>query len=305
MSPQARLANLISRQTIGDGTFDTPVSAVKLIRWSTPSEPMPVIYEPTVCFVAQGRKQASVGTTALTYDCTRYLIASIAQPVMGSVVEASAEKPYLCLQINLDKKEIAELAALHPSSLNPDSPPAGLAIYDALPALTDAAIRLLALFDAPQDVPALAPLILREIYYRLLTGPSGSLLRHMVHSQSQFQQISRAISWIRRHFHTACRIEDAAEVAAMSRSNFHLHFRAVTSLSPLAFRLQLRMQEARRLMLAEGLDAASAGARVGYNSPSQFNRDYCRMFGAPPGRDVARLRESGNHYCMAVSEPNT
>jgi len=302
MTPLTSFAHLISRQTPADGTFDTPVAGVKLIRWSVPSEPMPVIYEPTVCLVAQGRKRASVGTVSYVYDQARHLIASVAQPVMGSVIEASTAEPYLCLQIDLDIKEIAELVMRHPGGMSAAAPASGLSLNETSPALLDAATRLVALFETPADVSALAPMVLREIYYRLLTGPGGGTLRHMAHANSRLNQIARAVVWIRQHFRQACRIEQAADVAGMSRSNFHLHFRAVTSLSPLEFRTQLRMQEARRLMLAEGADAASAGFEVGYNSPSQFNRDYARLFGAPPARDVGHLRANGGGSAAGVIE---
>ncbi|MGY2372940.1 AraC family transcriptional regulator [Pseudomonas sp. SDO524_S393] len=297
MTTLTSLAQLISRQTATDGTFETAVPGVKLIRWSSPSEPMPVVFEPTVCLVAQGRKQASVGSTTYVYDRARHLIASVAQPVMGSVIQATEAEPYLCLQIDLDIREIAELAMRHPVVGEFAGPASGLLLNDTSPALLEAAARLVALLETPEDVPTLAPLMLREIHYRLLKGPGGGILRQMVHANSRLNQIARSIVWIRQHFREACRIEQAADVAGMSRSNFHLHFRSVTSLSPLEFRTQLRMQEARRLMLAEGIDAASAGFEVGYNSPSQFNRDYGRLFGVPPARDVGQLRANGQYAC--------
>ncbi|WP_017256540.1 AraC family transcriptional regulator, partial [Pseudomonas tolaasii] len=247
-------------------------------------------------------KRASVGTVSYVYDQARHLIASVAQPVMGSVIEASTAEPYLCLQIDLDIKEIAELVMRHPGGMSAAAPASGLSLNETSPALLDAATRLVALFETPADVSALAPMVLREIYYRLLTGPGGGTLRHMAHANSRLNQIARAVVWIRQNFRQACRIEQAADVAGMSRSNFHLHFRAVTSLSPLEFRTQLRMQEARRLMLAEGADAASAGFEVGYNSPSQFNRDYARLFGAPPARDVEHLRASRGGSAAGVIE---
>lgn len=293
MTPLMRLADLIARQTPADGTFQTPVPGVALIRWSAPSEPMPVVFDPTLCLVAQGRKRVSAGSALYEYDQARHLIASVAQPVMGSVLEASQDRPYLCLQIDLDMKAIAELCMHHPSSTPPADIASGLSVSDTSTELLDAAARLVALLERPDDVPALAPLTLREIHYRLLTGPGGATLRHMAQASSRLNQIGRAVLWIREHFREACRIEQAADVAGMSRSSFHLHFRAVTSLSPIEFRTQLRLQEARTLMVAGGRDAASAGFEVGYSSPSQFSRDYCRLFGLSPARDIGRLRAAG------------
>jgi AraC-like DNA-binding protein len=169
----------------------------------------------------------------------------------------------------------------------------GLSLGRSTPALLDAAARLVGLLDTPADIAALAPLARREIFYRLLTGPDGAIVRHMAQSDSRLNQIARAIVWIRAHFREMCRIEDAADVAGMSRSTFHSHFKAVTTMSPIAFRTQLRMQEARRLMVGDAMDAASAGFCVGYGSPSQFSRDYLRMFGQPPARDAIRLRAAG------------
>ncbi|WMJ68359.1 AraC family transcriptional regulator [Stenotrophomonas sp. 24(2023)] len=290
MTPLTEFVNLLSRQIPTDGTFPTAVAGVTLIRWSAPSEPMPVVFDPTVCLVVQGRKRVSAGTALYDYDRARYLIASVAQPVMGAVIEASDAEPYLCVQIDLDMREIADLAMRHPARLDAAVPASALSVNETSPELLDAAARLVALLARAEDLPALAPLVLREIHYRLLTGPAGGTLRHMAQADSRLNQIGRAVLWIRTHFRQACRIEQAAEVAGMSRSSFHLHFRAVTSLTPIEFRTQLRLQEARSRMVADGMDAASAGFEVGYSSPSQFSRDYCRLFGMSPARDVGRLR---------------
>ncbi|MDN4055626.1 AraC family transcriptional regulator [Massilia sp. YIM B02763] len=290
METLARLADILARHTPGDGAFDTPLAGVSLLRTSSPTMPMPVVYEPTLCLVAQGRKQAVLGTETYVYDAANYLVASVDLPVMGSVIEASEDKPYLCLRLNLDMTALSDLALRHPSDekLPEDSP--GLSLNRTTPELLDAALRLAALLDTPSDIDALAPLVTREILYRLLTGPGNGVVRQMARANSRLNAIARAIVWLRAHYAQECRIDDMADVAGMSRSTFHAHFKAVTSMSPLEFRTQLRMQEARRLMVAEGLDAASAGYRVGYESPSQFSRDYARLFGAPPARDANRLR---------------
>lgn len=293
MDQLAVLTEIIGRHAPQDGTHRCRLPGVKLIRSSTPTIPMPVIYAPTLCLVAQGRKRAVLGATAFIYDPSSYLVASVDLPVMGSVIEASEDRPYLCLQLDLDMTALGELAIRHPARRSEtEGLPAGLALNRTTPALLDAAIRLAGLLDTPQDVEALAPLTIREILYRLLTGASGATIRQMAQADSRLNQIANAIVWIRTHFRDACPIERAAEIAGMSRSTFHAHFKAITAMSPLEFRMQLRMQEAQRLMVGDAMDAASAGFIVGYGSPSQFSRDYARIFGMPPARHASRLRNT-------------
>lgn len=287
------LAAAIARHAPADGTYECGLKGVKLIRASQPTTPMPVIYEPTVCLVAQGRKQAALGTKSFVYDPAHFLVASVDLPVMGSVVEASEDRPYLCLQLDLDMAELGELAIRYPDEqAEPKISPAGLTLNATSPELLDAAVRLTALLDAPRDLEALGPLTIREMLYRLLTGSSRNVIRHMARRDSRLKQISRAILWIRANFRDACPIDQAADVAGMSRSTFHLHFKAITTMSPLEFRTHLRMQEARRLMVTGSSDAASAGFLVGYESPSQFSRDYSRLFGMPPARHASKLRST-------------
>ena len=291
MTGSETFAAAIARHTAQDGMFGCALPGVTLIRWSSPTLPMPVIYEPTVCFIAQGRKRAALGSTAFDYDSARFLIASVGLPVMGSVIEASPEAPYLSLQLDLDLTALSDLAIRHPPAPGEETAtPAGLTLNAMTPALLDAVIRLVRLLDTPADIDALAPLTIREILYRLLTGSQGGIIRHMAQADSRLSQIARAIIWIRTQYRDPCRIDDAADIAGMSKSSFHQHFRAITAMSPIEFRTQLRMQEARRLMVSEALDAASAGFQVGYGSPSQFSRDYSRLFGAPPAADAVRLR---------------
>lgn len=286
------LVDIIERHTPADGTYPSTLPGVTLIRASSPTMPMPVIYTPTLCLVAQGTKEARLGETAYRYNAENYLIASVELPVMGSVIEATEERPYLCLQLDFDMAALSELAICYPGALTDvQDPPAGIMLNKTTPELLDAAVRLASLLDTPHDIDALAPLTLREILYRLLTGPQGNIIRHMTQAESRLNQIARAIIWIRTHFREACRIEQAASVAGMSRSAFHHHFKAVTTMSPIAFRTHLRMQEARRLMVSDAVDAASAGFHVGYESPSQFSRDYVRIFGMSPARHANQLRK--------------
>lgn len=289
----ATLADILARHTASDGIHPSAIPGVGLIRTSTPTMPMPVVYEPTLCLVAQGRKRAVLGTTSYVYDAAQYLVASVDLPVMGSVIEASAQRPYLCLVLDLDMARLSELALRQPApSEEAGSPARGIALSQTTPELLDAAVRLASLLDAPQDIAELAPLVQREIFYRLLTGPGNGLVRQLAQADSRLNQIARAIAWIRGRYTEAWSIDAVADVAGMSRSSLHAHFKAVTSMSPLEFRTQLRLQEARRMMVAEAMDAASAGFQVGYESPSQFSRDYGRAFGLPPAKDAQRLRTS-------------
>lgn len=292
MESLQNLIDIISRHTPADGLRQTPIAGVSLVRSDTPTVPMPVVYEPTLCLIAQGRKQVVAGTLAYVYDAANYLVASVDIPVMGSVIEASPAAPYLCLVLDLDMPVLSELALHYPLAAGAsDQPAAGIELNDTTPELLDAVVRLARLLDQPDDIEALAPLITREILYRLLTGNGGNgMVRQLARADSRLRQIARAIAWLRSHYRETCRIDDIADIAGMSRSTFHAHFKAVTSMTPLEFRSQLRLQEARRLMVAEALDAAGAGYRVGYESPSQFSRHYARLFGLPPARDANRLR---------------
>lgn len=216
---------------------------------------------------------------------------------MGSVIEASKDKPYLSMQLDLDTVELADLAIRYPSEQHaPINGPIGLLLNKVDEGIIDAASRLLALLDTPRDIDALSPLAKREILYRLITGVGGAALRQIVQAGAHVNQIARSIVWIRKHFRETCSVEAGAEVAGMSRSTFHAHFKAVTNMSPLEFRTQLRLQEARRLMLSEGLDAATAGFQVGYASPSQFSREYGRVFGMSPAKHANALRQSPKQW---------
>ncbi|MEE5104406.1 AraC family transcriptional regulator [Pseudomonas alliivorans] len=293
MGSLEKLIDIIRRHARTDGLHTTPVAGVSLVRSGAPTVPMPVVYEPTLCLIVQGRKQVAAGTLSYVYDASTYLVASVDMPVMGSVIEASEALPYLCLVLDLDMTILSELALRHPAISEPsDLPTAGIELNATTPELLDAAARLAGLLDAPHDIEALAPLIIREMLYRLLSESGNGIVRQLARADSRLRQIAKAIAWMREHYRQGCRIDDIAELAGMSRSTFHAHFKAVTSMSPLEFRSQLRLQEARRLMVAEAVDAAGAGYQVGYESASQFSRDYVRLFGLPPARDASRLRSA-------------
>ncbi|KFE47227.1 AraC family transcriptional regulator [Pseudomonas syringae] len=297
MESLEKLVDLITRHTPADGIHRTAIAGVSLVRSGTPTMAMPVVYEPTLCLIAQGRKRVVAGTTSYVYDAATYLVASVDVPVMGSVTEASESAPYLCLVLNLDITVLSDLTLRHPEPQEKSNLPAsGIELNDTTPELLDAAVRLCRLLDTPDDVEALAPLVVREILYRLLNSRGNGVVRQMAKADSRLNQIAKAIAWLRTHYRETCRIEAIADIAGMSRSTFHTHFKAVTSMSPLEFCSQLRLQEARRLMVAESVDAASAGYRVGYESPSQFSRHYVRLFGLSPARDASRLRNTTDMF---------
>jgi AraC-like DNA-binding protein len=285
----AKLAATIERHTFADGSHDTAVPELRLSRLSAPSDCVALVYEPSLCIIAQGSKVVVLGDETYRYDPAHSLLVSVDLPVTARVIEASPECPYLGLRIALDPAVVGELLA--DGMANPQSPPArGLSVSPVEAPLLDAVARLVALLDSPPDVAALAPLALREITYRVLTGPQGLRLRQIASAGAPAQRIAKAIRWLKDHFARPLRVEALAKHVGMSPSAFHLHFKGITALSPLQYQKRLRLQEARRLMLGEKLDAAETAFRVGYESPSQFGREYRRMFGAPPRQDVAALR---------------
>ncbi len=284
----ADLAARVARHLPHEGMTPTAIARLSLFRADAPTVPLPAVYDASLCLIAQGAKRVSLAERSLVYDAAHYLLVSVDLPLVGHVIEASADAPYLCCKIDIDQAALAELI-LAEGQKAPRAELPALATYRSEPELIDAACRLIALLDRPQSIPALAPLIEREILYRLLTGPHGPALRHMAVADSHLSQVSRAIATIRHGFQQQLRIGDIAAAAGMSASSLHEHFKAVTRMTPLEYQKQLRLQEARRLMLAEGVGAGTAGFAVGYDSPSQFSREYARLYGAPPRRDIERL----------------
>jgi len=287
------LAAAIERFASEDGIHATAIDNLRFSRLSAPSAPMGGLQEPALCLIAQGSKRTLLGEEVYHYDATRYLLASVDLPITGQVIQATPEQPYLCFVLKLPPADIAALVTQAEEVSAPLPPPSrGIAVSQCDPELLDAALRLVRLLETPRDIPLLAPLIQREIHYRLLRSEQGGMLRHIGVAESQGHRVARAIGWLRQNFHQPLRIDHIARQVHMSPSALHHHFKAVTAMSPLQYQKQLRLQEARRLLLTEVVDAATAGHRVGYESPSQFSREYSRMFGAPPLRDVERLRTS-------------
>ncbi|MBW9065420.1 AraC family transcriptional regulator [Rhizobium herbae] len=295
------LAALMDKHTHQDGVLPTAIPRVFLIRASHPTTPLHVLHAPAVCIIAQGEKQVMLADRIYRYDRSRYLTVSVDLPVVGQIISATAERPYLCFRIDLDPMLLSEImiAAGHMENEERGAATSGLFLNDATPDLIEAAIRLIRLLDSPRDIAMLSPLIERELLYRLLVGPQGGQLRQIAYGESRLRQVNAAIGWIRRNFDKPLRIEDMAEQARMSTSSFHQHFKDVTAMSPLQYQKQLRLQEARRLILGQALDAATAAHTVGYESPSQFSREYARLFGAPPLRDIARLKASPDYLLQA------
>ena len=294
MVEQGELAALIERYAPEDGTYGVCGDKASVIRVSKPSEPTHGVFGAAVCVVAQGRKQVLSGGAELVYDAMNYLVASVDLPVIGQVVDASPEEPYLCFKMALDPAVIGDLLLQlggEPALAQDAGPLVGaMAVSQVNPPLLDAVMRMVRLVETPRDAAVLAPLIEREILYRMLLGDQGPRLAQIARADGRMRQVKRAIGWIKQNFDQPFSIEDLAAEARMSPSALHRHFKAVTALSPLQYQKQIRLQEARKLILAQRLDAGSAGHAVGYDSASQFSREYARLFGAPPLRDAARLR---------------
>jgi AraC-like DNA-binding protein len=288
-----RLVERIARAVGEDGAVEVP-GGLRLVRRSSPTELAHGVSSPAFCVIAQGSKEVLLGDDCYRYDANRYLVTAAALPTASRVTEASAERPYLGLVLGLDPVLVGSVMveASHPAPWEH----AAVRAFDVSPldaGLLDAVVRLVGLLDSPADEARfLRPLVTREIVFRLLTGEQGGRLRQIAALGGHAHRITEAIERLRKDFDRPLRIEDVAREQGMSVSGFHHHFKAVTAMSPMQFQKRMRLQEARRLMLGEDLDAGSAGHRVGYSDASHFTREYKRLFGEPPMRDVERLREA-------------
>ncbi len=297
MADRVEVARETLRESIArwtNNSYQNPnaISALSLFREDRPTEPMSAVYEPSVCMVVQGSKRVFLGNEEYVYNADQYLIASVDLPAFFQVIEASKEKPLLGLKLTFDMHEVSQL--LIDSNFphhRAQKSGHGMATSKITLPLLMAFQRLIDLLDEEHDISVLAPIIQKEIIYLLLVGEQGARLRQIASAGSQSQQMARAIAWLKNNFTEQLRIDDLAAQARMSTSSFHTHFRSMTALSPLQYQKHLRLHEARRLMLAESLDAANAAFQVGYESPSQFSREYNRLFGAPPLRDISKLRQ--------------
>jgi AraC-like DNA-binding protein len=271
---------------------DTAIPRVAISHGKADTEAMPGVFEPMICLILQGAKCILIGDQALHYDHASYFVSTIDVPAAGEVYCAGAEQPHLALTLRFDPQVISDvLISMEDDAPGiPTQPSCGFGIAAVTPELLDAWLRLLRLTETPSDIPVLGPLIEREIVYRLLLGPRGCTLRQIATGGSRLAQVRKAISWIRDNFAEPFQIEDLAARAGMSASAFHRHFKAITAMSPVQYQKQLRLHVARRRLIADGGDVAHVAFSVGYESATQFSREYARMFGAPPAKDGARLR---------------
>lgn len=285
------LLRIIERFTPEDGTYDTEVPGLRLTRTSRLSEPVYSVYEPSLCVVAQGSKVVMLGKEVYQYDPSSYLTASVHLPITGQVMEASNETPYLSLQILFDLNQILDVIQASGDAIQPgNETPRGLKVSRVNDTLLDAVLRLVKLVETPRDIPVLAPYAMREIIYRVLQNENSASLMQFAVFGSHAQRIAGVVEKLNRDFAQPLRVEELAAEARMSTSSLHDYFKQVTGMSPIQFQKQIRLQEARRLLLSGSFDAAEAAFQVGYESPSHFSREYARMFGMPPVRDVRRLR---------------
>lgn len=297
---QNELAKLIERYSGRDGTHSTAIPSLFFSRQSNAVEPNYGVYNPSLCIVVQGMKEVLLAQERFIYSPADYLVASVDLPVTAQVIEASPDVPYLAFKLEFTPSQILEILG-NPEIQADSKKNAKRAMFVTLidSSMLDAVIRLVRLLDNPKDIPALAPLFKQEILYRVLQGPHGGTLGQMAIEGSSTSQISNVIEHIMHHYDQSFRIEDLADIASMSISSLHRHFKEVTAMSPIQFQKQIRLQEARRLLLSESTDAADVAFRVGYESPSQFSREYSRMFGLPPKEDIKRLREKNNQRINA------
>jgi AraC-like DNA-binding protein len=303
----ARLAELIERHA-GDGLTQTALPGISLLRATATTEPLGEIAEPAVAVIAQGVKETALNGRVFRHGPGQFAIIPVELPVTGHITQASPSTPLLAFVLSLRQETIVALLAemsqkARAAPRAPVAVPAGIAVSDASPAMLDAITRLLGLIDEPEAADVLTPGAEREILWRLLTGPQAATVRQAGLADSHLAHLAQAITWIRGHYDQTLRIEDLAGIAAMSVTSFHRHFRALTSMTPIQFQKQIRLNEARNRLLADPGDIAGAGYAVGYGSPSQFSREYRRMFGVPPSRHAPTLRREVSR-CPGSLEPD-
>ncbi len=293
-----QLAALIAEMSDRDGGYLTAIPGLYLSKLSTTSAPRHTVDRAIFCVVAQGVKSILLNNERYIYDSSKYLLVSLDLPLVGQIMEATRNKPFLGVSMELDFSEIGSLSIEAGLALQSDPGRSrSLFVSPMDQELLDAVIRLVCLLKKPAQIPILAPLVRREIFYKLLLSEQSGLLRRMAAESGQTRRITAGVEWLKKNATRPIRMEELAREVNMSPSTMHAWFKAVTSMSPLQFQKQLRLQEARRILLSETTDANTVSQRVGYESPSQFSREYRRLFGFPPLRDVERLRaiEQGLH----------
>ena len=284
------LGRSIAQWTQGQHHVQTPITGLSLSRWEQPTEPTSYVMDASLCLIAQGQKQVMLGQEIYTYDASHFLFTAVDFPVIAQITDASPERPYLSVLLKLDPHLLAQIMLEAQISFQPSTRERkGVAVGTLTPDMLSAFIRLINLLSTPQDIAVLAPLIIKEIFYRLLISPQGERLKQIVTMGTTGHRIIRAIDWIKHQFSQSLCVEELAKRMGMSVSSFHQHFRDITSMSPLQYQKSLRLTEARRLLMTENRDISSASLQVGYESLSQFSREYKRFFGAPPSEDIKNL----------------
>jgi len=290
MNPTQRLTDLLLRHTGCDQLRETAIPGLRLMRCSFPSQPLYASGGPSLALVVQGAKSLQDGEVELKYGPGQYLLTSVGLPFVSRILAASPEKPMLGLGISILPDELAQVTR---RVQNFATAGAGVTVNQAEPELLEAIVRLAGLLDTPEHIPGLAPIYLQEVLYRLLVGPSGARLLQLSRLDSPSNRIATALERLRQSYSEPLKVETLAQEAGMSPATFHLHFKAVSRFTPIQFQKALRLHEARRLMLVERRDVGEAGYRVGYQSPSQFSKEYRRYFGAAPSEDIRCLRQAG------------
>ncbi len=272
---------------------ETGIPRVAMVKGDIPEHSLSAVYEPMINLILTGAKTIGVGDRTFRYDPATYFVMSVDLPAAGRVHASEAGEPYLAVSLTLNRSIVANLITDLPKPAARQDSKGGFAVAPVTPELLDAWVRMLRLMDRPQEIAALAPVYEREILYRVLQGPLGGMLRDIVTPETGLSRTHLAVQWIRENFDKPLRVEALAEMAALSASAFHRHFKSVTALSPLQYQKQVRLLQARALLMAGDGNATAIAFTVGYESPNQFSREYARQFGLPPSRDIIRLRQAG------------
>ncbi|WP_226527512.1 AraC family transcriptional regulator [Metabacillus niabensis] len=297
---QTELANIIKRKTDQNGVSLTDIPSLFFINRTSVTEPFHGVYKPSFCLIIQGEKEVFLAKERYVYSPADYLVASVNVPVTGQVIKASTETPYIALKLEFTPSQILEILDETKIQVGLEKKSSrAIFVSKVEESLLDAVVRLVRLVDTPNDISILAPIFKKEILYRILQGPHGSALKQMAIEGSETYRIREVMSYIMNNFEKSFRIDELAELAKMSVSSLHRHFKEISAMSPIQFQKQLRLQEARRLLLLESTDAAEVSFRVGYESPSQFSREYSRMFGLPPREDMKRMRKNHDYKINA------
>jgi len=291
MIPPELISLALTFSSASESMNQTPIPALRIARSDAPTQPVHRVYIPTLCFVVQGAKDTIIANNIYHYGPAQYLVNSVAMPVTGQITKATSQAPYLCLVLEIIPAFVYEVVrASTANTFTRNTPNTAVYIEDADAEMIDAILRLMRTLKNDGEREIVAPLIMREIIFRLLSSTFGQSVRQTGVEGSEIARVMHAIEYIRKEFAETLRVQELADVANMSLSSFHQHFKNVTSMSPLQYQKQIRLHEARRLLMTEVVDAASAAFRVGYQSPSQFSREYARMFGLPPMSDMRRVR---------------